>query len=201
MLLNLSRALLNIFSFFSMTYSGAKHECRRPQSHDIRPDSHARAAPAGAQPASLRISPSPACAFPAAGDAACVGAGSALHHQRGRLRLVGPLALAPAFVELVTRLRSAGSSPLRERRLRADQAHQQRAFRAHRGAAPDLQRHLSLRGKSRTGTFGDGYVGGFLGRFKAMPDAEFDTLAALNAFALAGQASMWRSAHRGHEHG
>ena len=145
------------------------------------------AAPAGAQPASLRNLSQPGLRIPPQQE-------TQLASELGQLFIInvdgfdwsGPLALAPAFVELVTRLQIGGVIPhyasVDYERIRRTNSALSALTAAPLLICSDI---LSLRGKSRTGTFGDGYVGGFLGRFKAMPDAEFDTLAALNAFALA----------------
>jgi hypothetical protein len=97
----------------------------------------------------------------------------------------GPLALQPGFLHMVRRLRIGGVIPhygsMSYERIRATN-------RALRGVTDlpllvcaDL---LKLRGRGRTGSFGDGYVGGFIGRFRRMPDGQFQTLARLNAFVL-----------------
>jgi beta-glucosidase-like glycosyl hydrolase len=44
---------------------------------------------------------------------------------------------------------------------------------------------VKLRGATGVGSFGDGYVGGFLGRYRNLSDPDFETLAELNAFTLA----------------
>ncbi|HYW83290.1 MAG TPA: glycoside hydrolase family 3 N-terminal domain-containing protein, partial [Spirochaetia bacterium] len=44
---------------------------------------------------------------------------------------------------------------------------------------------VKIKGAAAVGTFGDGYVGGFLGRFKRLPDSELEALARLNAFGFA----------------
>jgi len=43
---------------------------------------------------------------------------------------------------------------------------------------------VKIRGKAAVGSFGDGYVGGFIGKFRPLADGPFQTLARLNAFAL-----------------
>ena len=98
----------------------------------------------------------------------------------------GPLALEPPFAKLVARLQIGGVIP------HYASSDYERIRRTNRALSElttlpllicsDI---LKLRGKSRTGTFGDGYVGGFLGRFKKLGDPELSTLATLNAFALA----------------
>jgi beta-glucosidase-like glycosyl hydrolase len=95
----------------------------------------------------------------------------------------GPLALAEGFAPMVQRLQIGGVIP------HYGSTGYERIRRTNRALAAltDLPLLLcadivKLRGTSRTGTFGDGYVGGFVGRFRRMPDDQFQTLARLNAF-------------------
>ncbi|MGO9309589.1 MAG: glycoside hydrolase family 3 N-terminal domain-containing protein [Spirochaetia bacterium] len=97
----------------------------------------------------------------------------------------GPLALVPDFSPMIQRLNIGGVIPhygsaSYERIRRTNRALQQL------GGPPLLicADIVRLRGQGRTGSFGDGYVGGFIGRFRRMSGTEFPTLARLNAFTL-----------------
>ncbi len=95
----------------------------------------------------------------------------------------GPLALEPEFAPLVAQLQIGGVIPhygsTNYERIR-------RTNRALKGltklpllVCSDI---VKIKGAGVIGTFGDGYVGGFLGRFKLLPDSELGTLARVNAF-------------------
>ena len=97
----------------------------------------------------------------------------------------GPLALEPGFAPMIQRLQIGGVIPhygsTSYERIR-------RTNRALQGLTDvpllicsDI---VKLRGRSRTAAFGDGYVGGFVGKFRPMADGPFQTLARLNAFVL-----------------
>jgi beta-glucosidase-like glycosyl hydrolase len=98
----------------------------------------------------------------------------------------GELALEPGFAPLLTRLQIGGviphyASTSYERIRRTNRALQ---------AMTDLPLLVccdivKLRGPRRIASFGDGYVGGFLGRYRRLADDELDTLARLNAFVFA----------------
>ena len=97
----------------------------------------------------------------------------------------GPLALEPDFAPMVQRLQIGGVIP------HYGSTSYDRIRRTNRAlqALTDLPLLIcsdivKLRGTSRTGTFGDGYVGGFVGKFRPMADGPFQTLARLNAFVL-----------------
>ncbi|MGA2639930.1 MAG: hypothetical protein ABSG21_03380 [Spirochaetia bacterium] len=97
----------------------------------------------------------------------------------------GLLALEPGFAPMVHRLQIGGVIP------HYGSASYERIRRTNRALAglTDLPLLIcadivKLRGPARTGTFGDGYVGGFVGRFRWMTDDQFPTLARLNAFVL-----------------
>jgi beta-glucosidase-like glycosyl hydrolase len=98
----------------------------------------------------------------------------------------GPLALAPAYGAMVERLQLGGVIP------HYGDTDYERIRRTNRALASMTKLPLliccdlvKLAGASRVGAFGDGYTGGFLGRYRRLPDAELSTLAELNAFALA----------------
>jgi len=97
----------------------------------------------------------------------------------------GPLALAPEFAAMVTRLRIGGVIP------HYGSTSYERIRRTNRALAglTDLPLLIcsdivKLRSGVRTASFGDGYVGGFLGRYRPMRDDQLATLARLNAFVL-----------------
>ena len=101
----------------------------------------------------------------------------------------GPLALHPGFIDMVERLQVGGVIPhygttdfqriRRTNRALARMTHESLLI------ACDIVK-LSAPGQAgargRTARFGDGYVGGFIGRFRALPDDQFAVLARLNAF-------------------
>jgi hypothetical protein len=98
----------------------------------------------------------------------------------------GSLALAPAYAELVRRLQIGGVIP------HYGSTVYERIRRTNRALAEMTRQPLllccdivKLAGPSGTGSFGDGYVGGFLGKYKRLPDRELATLAALNGLAFA----------------
>jgi len=98
----------------------------------------------------------------------------------------GPLALEPGFAPMIQRLRIGGVIP------HYGSTSYERIRRTNRSLAELTELPLlicsdivKLKGTARTASFGDGYVGGFLGKFRRMPDEQFQTLARLNAFTLA----------------
>ena len=98
----------------------------------------------------------------------------------------GDLALEPGFSPMLRRLQIGGVIP------HYGSTSFDRIRRTNRALAAmtDLPLLLccdivKLRGAGRTASFGDGYVGGFLGRYRALPDAELETLSRLNAFTFA----------------
>jgi beta-glucosidase-like glycosyl hydrolase len=99
----------------------------------------------------------------------------------------GSLALSPAYADLVRSLQIGGVIP------HYGSTDYERIRRTNKALREMTDQPLlvccdivKLAGRASTGSFGDGYVGGFLGRFRALPDAAFGTLAGLNAFAFAG---------------
>jgi beta-glucosidase-like glycosyl hydrolase len=136
------------------------------------------------------------CLFTASGRAEGIPIKEALELESklGQLFIVnvdgfgyeGPLALAPAYGAMVERLQIGGVIP------HYGSTDYERIRRTNRALASMTKLPLliccdlvKLAGASRVGAFGDGYIGGFLGRFRRMPDAELSTLAELNAFVLA----------------
>jgi hypothetical protein len=98
----------------------------------------------------------------------------------------GPLALEPGFAPMVERLQIGGVIP------HYGSTNYERIRRTNRALKGMTRLPLLLcsdiakiKGAGAVGTFGDGYVGGFLGRFKRLPDSELETLARLNAFVFA----------------
>jgi len=98
----------------------------------------------------------------------------------------GPLALEPGFTSLVARLQLGGVIP------HYGSTSYEKIRRTNRALSALTELPLllccdtvKLKGASRVAAFGDGYVGGFLGKFRQLPDPELQTLARLNAFALA----------------
>jgi beta-glucosidase-like glycosyl hydrolase len=98
----------------------------------------------------------------------------------------GPLALEPEFAPMVSRLQIGGVIP------HYGSTSYERIRRTNRALAglTDLPLLIcsdivKLRGTARTVSFGDGYIGGFLGRFAPLADGELRTLAELNAFTFA----------------
>ncbi len=99
----------------------------------------------------------------------------------------GPLALEDNFAPMIRELQVGGVIP------HYGSSSYQRIRRTNRALAEmtrlplllcsDIVRLASSRGKREA--FGDGYVGGFIGRFRALPDSQFETLAELNAFVFA----------------
>ncbi|MGA2974507.1 MAG: glycoside hydrolase family 3 N-terminal domain-containing protein [Spirochaetia bacterium] len=98
----------------------------------------------------------------------------------------GPLALEPGYAELVQRLQIGGVIPhygsTSYEKIRRTNQTLSGLTRLPLLICCDI---VKLKGPSGLGSFGDGYVGGFLGKFRRMQDAELSTLAALNAFAFA----------------
>ena len=95
----------------------------------------------------------------------------------------GQLALEPEFSPMVERLQIGGVIP------HYGSTNYERIRRTNR-ALKGLTRLpllvccdiVKIKGANAVGSLGDGYVGGFLGRFKRLPDTELETLARLNAF-------------------
>ena len=98
-----------------------------------------------------------------------------------------PLALEPDFAPLVEKLQVGGVIP------HYGSSDYQKIRRTNRALAAmttlplllccDIVRlRSSASGHAVSATFGDGYVGGFIGRYRAMPDDELRTTAELNAF-------------------
>ncbi len=98
----------------------------------------------------------------------------------------GPLALAPGFADLVRKLQVGGVIP------HYGSTDYARIARTNRALAAMTDQPLlicgdivKLRGAAGVASFGDGYVGGFLGRYRGLRDEELQTLAGLNAFVFA----------------
>lgn len=98
----------------------------------------------------------------------------------------GPLALEPAFAPMIRRLRIGGVIP------HYGSTSYEKIRRTNRALAELTDVPLlicsdivKLRADGRTASFGDGYVGGFLGRYRQLGDDQFVTLARLNAFVFA----------------
>ena len=98
----------------------------------------------------------------------------------------GPLALEPGFAPMVQRLQVGGVIP------HYGSTSYERIRLTNRTLAglTDLPLLIccdivKLKGSSNTASFGDGYVGGFLGRFRRLQDDPFRTLARLNAYVFA----------------
>ncbi len=98
----------------------------------------------------------------------------------------GPLALNPEFVDLVTKLQVGGVIP------HYGSSDYDRIVRTNRALAALTGTPLlvcadivKLRGAASIASFGDGYVGGFLGHYRDLGDEELSTLARLNAFVFA----------------
>ena len=98
----------------------------------------------------------------------------------------GPLALEPGFAPMVQRLQIGGVIP------HYGSTSYERIRLTNRSLAglTDLPLLIccdivKLKGPSRTVSFGDGYVGGFLGKFRRLPDEQLRKLARLNAYAFA----------------
>lgn len=105
----------------------------------------------------------------------------------------GPLALEPEFAPLVRRIQVGGVIPhygsTSYERIRSTNRALQEMTELPLLVCSDIVR---LRGRPRgkgqaapSSSFGDGYVGGFIGKYRDLPDEQFDTLAALNAFVFA----------------
>jgi beta-glucosidase-like glycosyl hydrolase len=104
----------------------------------------------------------------------------------------GNLALEPGFVPMMERLQVGGVIP------HYGSADYQKIRRTNRALAGMTTEPLLLccdivavaapgatGGAARTARFGDGYAGGFIGRFRGLPDEDYRRLAAINAFAFA----------------
>jgi beta-glucosidase-like glycosyl hydrolase len=98
----------------------------------------------------------------------------------------GPRAVSPGYESLVHDLQIGGVIPhygsMSYERIRAANRSLATLTELPLLIAADI---VKLKGSSTTGSFGDGYVGGFLGRFKGLPDPELRTLAELDAFTFA----------------
>ncbi len=94
----------------------------------------------------------------------------------------GPLALEPGFAPMVQRLRIGGVIPhygsTSFERIRRTNSALRELTDLPLLICSDI---VKLHGPARTATFGDGYVGGFIGRFRRLTDEQFRTLARLNA--------------------
>lgn len=102
----------------------------------------------------------------------------------------GPLALSPGYASLVKRLQIGGVIP------HYGSTDFERIRRTNRALAGMTEQPLliccdivTLSGAAagkpgRTARFGDGYIGGFIGRFRRLSDGDYRTLASLNAFVL-----------------
>ncbi len=102
----------------------------------------------------------------------------------------GPLALAPGYAALVKRLQIGGVIP------HYGSTDFVRIRRTNRALAAMTEQPLLIccdivtlsgapAGKpGRTARFGDGYIGGFIGRFRRLSDPDYKSLASLNAFVL-----------------
>ncbi|MGO9410141.1 MAG: glycoside hydrolase family 3 N-terminal domain-containing protein [Spirochaetia bacterium] len=123
----------------------------------------------------------------------------ALESELGQLFIVNvdgfgyaatPLALEPDFAPMVEQLQIGGVIPHYGT---SDYQRIRRTNRALSGMTrlpllicSDIVRLTARAGKrSVSAAFGDGYVGGFIGKYKALADAQFETLAGLNAFVFA----------------
>jgi beta-glucosidase-like glycosyl hydrolase len=118
----------------------------------------------------------------------------ALESKLGQLFIVnvdgfessGPIALGPEFAPLVERLQVGGVIPhygsTDFERIRRTNRFLARTTRLPLLLCCDI---VKLKGASKTASFGDGYVGGFIGKFRPLRDAELQTLASLNAFLFA----------------
>jgi hypothetical protein len=98
----------------------------------------------------------------------------------------GPLALEPEFAPMIAQLQIGGVIPhygsTSYERIRRTNRALKALTRLPLLVCADI---VKIKGAGAVGTFGDGYVGGFLGRFKLLPDSELETLARLNAFGFA----------------
>jgi len=102
----------------------------------------------------------------------------------------GPLALEPGFAPMIEQLQVGGVIPHYGS---SDYRKIRRTNRALAGLTRlpllvccDIVRLRSTAGgRALTASFGDGYVGGFIGRYRALADGQFQTLAELNAFIFA----------------
>jgi beta-glucosidase-like glycosyl hydrolase len=120
----------------------------------------------------------------------------ALESKIGQLLIVnvdgfgytGSLALEPGFVPMMSDLQIGGVIPHYgstnyERIRRTNRALQEMTVQPLL-ICSDI---VKVQGSGNAiGSFGDGYVGGFLGKFRALDDAALATLARLNAFAFVG---------------
>ena len=98
----------------------------------------------------------------------------------------GPLALEPDFAPMIAQLQIGGVIPhygsTSYERIRRTNRALKELTRLPLLVCADI---VKIKGAAAVGTFGDGYVGGFLGRFKRLPDSELEALARLNAFGFA----------------
>ncbi|HVO39551.1 MAG TPA: glycoside hydrolase family 3 N-terminal domain-containing protein [Spirochaetia bacterium] len=105
----------------------------------------------------------------------------------------GPLALEPEFGPLVQRLQVGGVIPhygsTNYERIRSTNRALREMTELPLLVCSDIVR---LRGRppakgyaAPSSSFGDGYAGGFIGKYRDLPDEQFEALAALNAFVFA----------------
>jgi len=98
----------------------------------------------------------------------------------------GPLALEPDFAPMIAQLQVGGVIPhygsTSYERIRRTNRALKALTRLPLLVCADI---VKIKAAGAVGTFGDGYVGGFLGRFKRLPDSELEALARLNAFGFA----------------
>ena len=115
----------------------------------------------------------------------------------------GDLALEPGFVPMLKRLQIGGVIP------HYGSTSYERIRRTNLALAgmTDLPLLLccdivKLRGSGRTVSFGDGYVGGFLGRYRVLPDDALETLARLERLHVrCHRHQRGTRPHRGQQHG
>ncbi len=95
----------------------------------------------------------------------------------------GPLALEPAFAPMVARLRIGGVIPhygsVNYERIRATNRALSSLTDAPLLICSDI---VKLSSAGRTASFGDGYIGGLLGRYRGLADDQLATRARLNGF-------------------
>ena len=98
----------------------------------------------------------------------------------------GPLALEPAFAPMVQRLQIGAVIPhygsTSFERIRSTNRALAALTEAPLMVCSDI---VKLSGAGRVVSFGDGYVGGFLGRYRGLADDQLATLARLDAFVFA----------------
>ena len=98
----------------------------------------------------------------------------------------GSLALEPDFAPMIAQLQIGGVIPhygsTSYERIRRTNRALKALTRLPLLVCADI---VKIKAAGAVGTFGDGYVGGFLGRFKRLPDSALKDLARLNAFGFA----------------